>query len=90
MKKYVLSENQYIKLRNVLLETSLRTYIFDWDDNILYMPTTIKMDKKEGHYFSINHYNHIIKENCDAYRVDNDGNLHLLLKFRKNVILCLF
>jgi len=48
MKKYVLSENQYIKLRNVLLETSLRTYIFDWDDNILYMPTTIKMDKKEG------------------------------------------
>jgi hypothetical protein len=47
MKKYVLSENQYIKLRNVLLETSLRTYIFDWDDNILYMPTTIKMDKKE-------------------------------------------
>ena len=48
MKKYVLSENQYIRLRNVLLETSLRTYIFDWDDNILYMPTTIKMDKKEG------------------------------------------
>lgn len=48
MKKYVLSENQYIKLRNVLLETSLRTYIFDWDDNILYMPTTIKMDKKEN------------------------------------------
>jgi hypothetical protein len=26
----------------------LRTYIFDWDDNILYMPTTIKMDKKKG------------------------------------------
>jgi len=48
--------------------------------------TDDKMDKKEGHYFSINHYNHIIKENCDAYRVDNDGNLHLLLKFRKNVI----
>ncbi len=48
MKKYVLSERQYSKLRNVLLETSLRTYIFDWDDNILYMPTTIKMDKKEG------------------------------------------
>jgi hypothetical protein len=48
MKKYFLSENQYSKLRNILLETSLRTYIFDWDDNILYMPTTIKMDKKKG------------------------------------------
>jgi len=46
MKKYVLSENQYSKLRKVLLEMRLRTYIFDWDDNILYMPTTIKMDKK--------------------------------------------
>ena len=48
MKKYVLSENQYNKLRKSLLEMRLRTYIFDWDDNILYMPTTIKMDKKEG------------------------------------------
>lgn len=46
MKKYVLSENQYSNLRKVLLEMRLRTYIFDWDDNILYMPTTIKMDKK--------------------------------------------
>tara|TARA_R110002153_G_scaffold270288_1_gene436543 strand:+ start:5114 stop:5974 length:861 start_codon:yes stop_codon:yes gene_type:complete len=48
MKKYILSEIQYSKLRNILLETRLRTYIFDWDDNILYMPTTIKMDKKES------------------------------------------
>jgi len=48
MKKYILSETQYSKLRNILLENRLRTYIFDWDDNILYMPTTIKMDKKEG------------------------------------------
>ena len=48
MKKYILSENQYNTLRKSLLESRLRTYIFDWDDNILYMPTTIKMDKKEG------------------------------------------
>lgn len=26
----------------------LRTYIFDWDDNILHMPTKIKMDKNVG------------------------------------------
>jgi hypothetical protein len=48
MKKYILTESQYKKLRSSLLETTLRSYIFDWDDNILYMPTTIKMDKKEG------------------------------------------
>lgn len=48
MKKYVLTENQYNKLRKNLSEMKLRTYVFDWDDNILYMPTTIKMDKKVG------------------------------------------
>jgi len=48
MKKYILSEQQYSKLRKRLFEVSLRSYIFDWDDNILYMPTTIKMDKKVG------------------------------------------
>lgn len=48
MKKYIISEGQYSNIQKFLLETSLRSYIFDWDDNILYMPTTIKMDKKEG------------------------------------------
>jgi hypothetical protein len=47
-KKLVLTESQMELLRGSLLEMRLRTYIFDWDDNILYMPTTIKMDKKEG------------------------------------------
>lgn len=44
-KKFILTENQYNKLRTSLLEMRLRTYIFDWDDNILFMPTKIKMDK---------------------------------------------
>jgi hypothetical protein len=48
MKKYILTEQQYKILKNSLYETKLRSYIFDWDDNILYMPTTIKMDKKSG------------------------------------------
>lgn len=48
MKKYILSQNQYKKINNHLIENNLRSYIFDWDDNILYMPTTIKMDKKVG------------------------------------------
>lgn len=45
MKKFILTETQYTKLRKILSEMRFRSYIFDWDDNILYMPTTIKMDK---------------------------------------------
>lgn len=47
-KKYILSESQLKTLKKDLVEMKLRSYIFDWDDNILYMPTTIKMDKKEN------------------------------------------
>ena len=47
-KKLILTDSQYSSLKNVVLEMRLRTYIFDWDDNILYMPTTIKMDKQQG------------------------------------------
>jgi hypothetical protein len=47
-KKFILTENQISRLKRGLVEMRLRSYIFDWDDNILYMPTTIKMDKKEG------------------------------------------
>jgi hypothetical protein len=47
-KKLILTESQYNDLKGVVLEMRLRTYIFDWDDNILYMPTTIKMDRKQG------------------------------------------
>ena len=48
MAKIILTESQYETLENTLLEMTMRSYIFDWDDNILYMPTTIKMDKKVG------------------------------------------
>ena len=48
MKKIVLTESQYGRLQTNLLEMTMRSYIFDWDDNILYMPTTIKMDYKTG------------------------------------------
>ena len=39
--------NQYIK-EDASGEKYLLYYAFDWDDNILHMPTTILMDKKEG------------------------------------------
>lgn len=48
MKKIILSESQYYKIKKFLLETKLRSYVFDWDDNILRMPTKIKMDKNEN------------------------------------------
>ena len=39
-------------VREILLEMKsnrkLRLYAFDWDDNILQMPTKIKMDQKVG------------------------------------------
>ena len=46
MKKFLISETQYSKVRKYILESKLRSYVFDWDDNILRMPTKIHMDKK--------------------------------------------
>lgn len=48
MKKLIINETQLKTVRKYLNEISSRSYIFDWDDNILFMPTKIKMDKKEG------------------------------------------
>lgn len=47
MKKYILSETQYKIVRKHLIETKLRSYVFDWDDNILRMPTKVNMEKNE-------------------------------------------
>tara|TARA_B100000315_G_C14515267_1_gene558854 strand:- start:64 stop:1146 length:1083 start_codon:yes stop_codon:yes gene_type:complete len=41
---------------------------------------------KQGIFFSESHYDAIIKSDCDVYREDEDGQQHLLLKFRKKVI----
>jgi hypothetical protein len=45
MKKILLYETQYLKLKKYIFESKLRSYVFDWDDNILRMPTKVKMDK---------------------------------------------
>lgn len=45
-----------------------------------------ELTEKEGHYFPESHYDKIIKSDCDGYRIDKDGNKHLLFRFRKNVI----
>ena len=48
MKKYILSETQYRNIRKYLIEAKLRSYVFDWDDNILRMPTKVNMEKNEN------------------------------------------
>ena len=51
----------------------------------LYTDDEIKA--KEGHWFEENDIKYpIVNSNTDVYRLDDEGNRHLLLKFRKNVI----
>ena len=52
-KNIILTEKQLLVINKVLTEqktdpTNLRAYSFDWDDNIINMPTTIKMLKNNG------------------------------------------
>ena len=48
----ILTERQLTKLvkeiGEVMTTNKIRGYSFDWDDNILFMPTEIKMEKKDG------------------------------------------
>tara|TARA_Y100000591_G_scaffold318947_1_gene330433 strand:- start:185 stop:1339 length:1155 start_codon:yes stop_codon:yes gene_type:complete len=51
----------------------------------LYSDDEIK--SKEGQWFEESHIKYpIVISNTDVYRLDDEGNRHLLLKFRKNVI----
>jgi hypothetical protein len=51
----------------------------------LYSDEEIKA--KEGHWFEESDIKYpIVNSNTDVYRLDDEGNKHLLLKFRKNVI----
>ena len=51
-KNLIITEKQFTKLVSeigeVITTDKIRGYSFDWDDNILYMPTEIKMEKKDG------------------------------------------
>ena len=44
------------------------------------------MKSKEGEYFEQASYDQIVKSDCDVYRIDNEGQKKLLLRFRKNVL----
>jgi hypothetical protein len=55
MKKLIMTESQIKTIKKHLNEVENRSYIFDWDDNILFMPTKIKMDKNEdGSWVPVN------------------------------------
>ena len=43
------------------------------------------MKSKEGEYFDNKDYDNIIREDCDVYYYDENGNKQTLMKFRKNV-----
>lgn len=78
MDKILITEPQYTKLRSFLLEMSFRTYVFDWDDNILYMPTKILMDKKDGNKWvpvnvTTSEYSNIRLDTNYKLRGDNPG-----------------
>jgi hypothetical protein len=46
-----------------------------------------EIKSKEGHWFDESDIKYpIVNSNTDVYRLDDEGNKHLLLKFRKNVI----
>ena len=46
-----------------------------------------EIKKKEGHWFEESDIKYqIVDTNTDVYRIDDEGNKHLLLKFRKNCI----
>ena len=51
-RSFIITEKQVKILVNeigeVLKGTDIRGYSFDWDDNILFMPTKIKMERKDG------------------------------------------
>ena len=46
-----------------------------------------EIKSKEGQWFDESNIKYpIVSSNTDVYRLDDEGNRHLLLKFRKNVI----
>jgi hypothetical protein len=48
MKKILVTENQLRKIKKFIKEERLRGYVFDWDDNILRMPTEIFLKDNQG------------------------------------------
>lgn len=81
--KVQLTESQY----KTLLEFQKRAYSFDWDDNILNMPTQIHLDKKVGGEFipvdvSTSEFAEMRHLIGTEYRLLNDNPLEAFADFR--------
>ena len=81
--KVQLTESQY----NRLLEFQKRAYSFDWDDNILNMPTQIHLEKKVGGEFipvdvSTSEFAEMRHLVGTEYRLLNDNPLEAFADFR--------
>lgn len=48
MKKFLVTENQLKIIKKFIKEEKLRSYVFDWDDNVLKMPTEIFLKDDKG------------------------------------------
>jgi hypothetical protein len=67
-------------------ELELHFYSFDWDDNILHMPTVIHMDKKEGNEWvpvdvSTSDFAKV-RNDKENYRLVNDNPIEAFCEFR--------
>ena len=87
MKKFILSETQYRNIRKYLIESTVKSYGLDWDDNILRMPTKIKMDKKTGDNWvpvevSTEEFAHLRSD--PNYRVRNNDFSEAFADFKNN------
>ena len=72
--------NKPVKKSKSLRKNKVKTIIVEPKHSDEYMKS------KEGEYFEEKDFDKIVKSDCDVYRKTANGELKLLLKFRKNVL----
>jgi len=71
---------------NKIVENNLRVYMQDWDDNILFMPTKIKMDYKNGNQWvpiDLSTEEFAKERNNPNYRLRNNSIKDAFVNFRE-------
>ncbi len=87
--KILVTESQYIKL----LEFYEKGYSFDWDDNILNMPTMIHLEKKKNgnwvdYDVSTEHFREVRKEiDGEKLRLKNNDPIEAFKDFRTEIFI---
>jgi len=81
MKNIIITKEQFLSVSKILKENmtnpnTMRAYSFDWDDNIIMMPTTIKMLKRVGDGWDnveVGTDEFASIRNDDNYKLDDDA-----------------